>query len=115
MEFIPEKIEDVGKGGQILAYINAMQKKESHLKNMIKINIQFLMWKKCSVLFILQEVDFSTFPIVPFWSRLLVDLTTVAFQENFILLSRYPEEESRLTAVIRPFSFTVKPRKQITK
>ncbi len=54
-----------------------------------------------------QEVDFSTFPLPPKGSRFLVDSTTYAFQENFILLSRYPEEESRLTAVTRPFSFIV--------
>lgn len=53
-----------------------------------------------------QEVEFCTTPHSR-ESRLLRDETTTAFQENYILLSQYPEEESRLTAVIRPFDYTV--------
>lgn len=48
----------------------------------------------------------STFPIIAAALSLL-DFTTVATAEHFILLSPWPEEESRLTDVIRPFNFTV--------
>lgn len=51
-------------------------------------------------------MDLSTFPIIAAALSLL-DFTTVATTEHFILLSPWPEEESRLTAVIRPFNFTV--------
>ncbi len=51
-------------------------------------------------------MDLYTF-VNPRKQRPLVDITNIAFQENYILLSQYPEEESRLTAVIRPFNDTV--------
>ncbi len=37
----------------------------------------------------------------------LMDFTSWALQEMLILLVPFPEEESRLTAVIRPFSLIV--------
>lgn len=59
-------------------------------------------------LFLFQEVDFSTHPFIPKDARLLVDITTFVLQENYILLSPFPEEESRLSAVIRPFNSMVR-------
>lgn len=52
-------------------------------------------------------MDFSTIPHAR-EARLLYDPTTIAWQENYILLSQYPKEESRLTAVIRPFDYIVR-------
>ena len=37
----------------------------------------------------------------------IVDFTGVSLQERFILMVSWPEEESRLTAVIRPFNLIV--------
>ncbi len=56
----------------------------------------------------IKNVDLCTFPIEPsveLWP--LLDFTTLAFQDNYILVIPYPEAESRLTAVIRPFNLTV--------
>ena len=38
----------------------------------------------------------------------LMDFTTIALQERYVLLVPWPKEESRLTAVIRPFNLTVR-------
>jgi len=51
-------------------------------------------------------VDFSSYPTSR-KTRSLHDVTSVAYQENYRFLTPYPEEESRLTAVIRPFNFVV--------
>lgn len=37
-----------------------------------------------------------------------MEFTTIVYQETFQLLGPWPKEESRLTAVIRPYSYEVK-------
>ena len=37
----------------------------------------------------------------------LLDFSSILFQDKLVLMLLWPKEESRLTAVIRPFNFTV--------
>jgi len=54
-------------------------------------------------------VDFSTFPFgtasIQLWP--MMDFTSLVTQEAYQFLTQWPEEESRLTAVIRPFNLSV--------
>ena len=77
-----------------------------------KSNIGLLQYNKniCINLtfFLNQEVDFSYLAIAPsldLWR--IMDFTSVSLQEMFVFLIPWPEEESRLTAVIRPFNLMV--------
>jgi len=54
-------------------------------------------------------VDFSTAPIgtasIELWP--LMDFTSLVFAEAYNIMSPWPEEESRLNAVVRPFNLAV--------
>jgi len=54
-------------------------------------------------------VDFSTAPIgtasIELWP--IMDFTSLVFAEAYNMMSPWPEEESRLNAVIRPFNIAV--------
>jgi len=59
----------------------------------------------------LKMVDFSSLPMalgVTNSNESVVGFTTIAFQETFQFLGPWPKEESRLTAVIRPYNFEVR-------
>jgi len=57
----------------------------------------------------IQEVDFSTFPFgtasIQLWP--IMDFTSLVTQEEYEFLVQWPEEESRLAAVVRPFYLSV--------
>ncbi len=59
--------------------------------------------------FQMKEVDFSpvAFGAVSVKHWYLMDFTSWAVQEMHVLLVPFPEAESRLTAVIRPFNLIV--------
>lgn len=114
LQYVPENLYEVKKLGQNMAAFNALQRMESQIIHSFSI-----FWILEDLLFIylficVQELDFSTIPFHSFASISYVDFTTVAMQENFILLNPYPEEESRLTAIIRPINFTVGQRTKMT-
>ncbi len=54
-------------------------------------------------------MDFSTAPIgtasIELWP--VMDFTSLVFAEAYSIMSPWPEEESRLNAVIRPFNLVV--------
>jgi len=54
-------------------------------------------------------VDFCTFPwgtaSIELWP--IMDFTSLVMQEPFNIIAPWPKEESRLTAVIRPFNLVV--------
>lgn len=67
-----------------------------------------------------QEIDFSSLPAPTMLGKTSVNLsaiefTTIAYQETFQLLGPWPKEESRLVAVIRPYSYEVRKKKRYEK
>ena len=59
---------------------------------------------------VVQQIDFVAFGVAPTLERyLMYDLTMPVIEQSYLLMAPYPEEESRLTAVTRPFSGGVNP------